>query len=116
MTTPTEPITEDPPVHPRRRRGKRSAERVILHDAFNAWLQQPQIEARYCLLTAAMREHELRERLRKLLPEPVPTEPPAVPQGLHGLQGIPVQEVTFTNPDHRSTRLEFLADATHYGA
>ena len=37
------------------------------------------------------------------------------------VSAIPVEEVTFTNPsvadatDHRSTRLEFLADCSTYG-
>lgn len=59
------------PLKPRTR-GKRTADRTILHNAFNAWLQQPQIEDRYSLLCAAMREHELKERLRKLLPDVAP--------------------------------------------
>jgi hypothetical protein len=113
MTTP-----EKSPPKARKRR-KKPPEEVHLFYCFTAWFHQPQIEARYRVLMEAMKERELKERLRKLLPEPPPL---AVPQGLHGLDGIPVQEVTFTNPsvtdatDHRSTRLEFLADANHYGA
>ena len=92
----------------------RSPEHERAYAAFNSWMRRPDHEGNRAALTTAMNEHELRDRLRRLFP--------SLPAPVAGLQGIPVQEVTFTNPsvadatEHRSTRLEFLADANHYGA
>ena len=97
-------------------RKKQSPERIHLQLCFNAWFQHPELEERHHALNAAMKDHEIRERLRRLLPAlPIPTEP-ANGTPLHGLDGLPPTDPDPANPCHRSTRIEFLADASHYGA
>lgn len=60
--------------------------------------------------------HKLSKGGSYRLPKVEPQWIVGVLPALHGLQGIPVQDITPANPEHRSTRLEFLADADHYGA
>ncbi len=90
----------------------RSPEHERAYAAFNSWMRRPDLADRYDDLRAAMNEHELKDRLRRLLPE----VRPLAERRVAGLQGLPVEEVTFANPNHRSTRLEFLADCSTYGA
>lgn len=67
-----------------------------LHAAMTTWLNSPGEAFATSLLRSAMDDYELRHRLRRLLPPPVEVPTP-------------------TNPEHRTTRLQFLADAKHYG-
>lgn len=55
---------------PLTQRKKKSPERLHLHHCFNLWARHPEIESRYGDLIAAMNEHELNVRLRRLLPFP----------------------------------------------
>jgi hypothetical protein len=84
---------------------KQTPEMQKLYAVFNPWARNPQPD-HYLRLIEAMKHYELVVRLKKAIPAPVP---------LAGLDGIPVEEPTFTNPEHRSTRLEFLADCSSYG-
>ena len=49
----------------------RSPEHERAYACFNNWMRRPDQEDRYADLIAAMNEHELKDRLRRLLP-PVP--------------------------------------------
>lgn len=82
-----------------------------LQALFRAWLVHPADERLSRELQTAMDDHELKERLRRLLP-PAETRTTKAPAAI---QAIPVEEITFTNPNHRTTHGEFLADADHYG-
>lgn len=68
MTATTDAVRHELPVPCKTRRRKKTPERAHLHHCFSAWAQHPELEDRYAALTAAMRGHELKERLRRLLP------------------------------------------------
>lgn len=68
------------------------------YTAFSNWMRTPDNKARLVAVYGAMNAYELKYRIQRALP------------------AIPVEEVTFDNPEHRSTRLEFLADCATYGA
>ena len=101
----------------------RSPEHERAYACFNSWMRRPDQEDRYADLIVALRDHELKDRLKKMLPEVVAakterlSEIPAPKRPLlHGLDGLPQWEFNPPNPEHRSTHLEFLADANRYGA
>lgn len=104
------------------RRGTKAAaapidpQRDRLHNIFRGWLQHPEIESLRDVLIAAMDEYELMARLRRLIPAAAASGPVTAPT--RAPLSIPVEDPTdsLTNPNHRSTRSEFLADADHYGA
>lgn len=79
-----------------------------LQGLFRSWVAHPDIESIREVLIEEMDHHELMTRLRRVL---TPSAAPAI-------QEIPVEDPgdALTNPDHRSTRSEFLADADYYGA
>lgn len=52
-----------------------SPERRRLHALFNKWARHPIAEGAYAALMAEMRDHELRERLRRLIPEGAASAP-----------------------------------------
>ena len=68
-----------------------------LQAALVAWLQAPGETHTEVNLKTAMQDYELKARLRRAIPIEDPGD-------------------ALTNPDHRSTRSEFIADADHYGA
>lgn len=83
--------------------------RANLRAIFAVWLKHPAEERFFRTLRQAMDAYELRERLMRAIQPSAQVSAQVSP--LH----IPVEEPTFTNPEHRTTRLEFLADADHYG-
>ena len=105
-------------------------ERDRLRRLFNAWLQHPDFGAGRAVLLAAMNEYELTERLRRVLPSPAPVPIPERVQAVQAEQAgvptfaplpfasIPVEDPggALTNPEHRFTLSEYLADADNYGA
>lgn len=88
-----------------------------LHFAFCEWLNYPGSAQNQETLRIAMADYELRSRLRRLIPKTPSVAPAALPSGVGpgSITGIPAEEVTFDNPDHRTTREEFLADCSTYG-
>jgi hypothetical protein len=82
------------------------------HVAVTAWLNNPSDSESTNALKSAMCMYELNFLLKKRLP-PLPLNTAQAPAGL---QGIAIEEPQFDNPEHRSTRLEFLADCKAYGA
>jgi hypothetical protein len=87
-----------------------------LHFAFCEWLNYPASAEAQETLRAAMADFELRSRLRRLIPKTAPVAPAASSSECDQRRtGIPVEDPAFTNPDHRTTRLEFLADCSTYG-
>ena len=81
-----------------------------VYGPLNAWLIEPTSVEAAERLQAALIDHEMRYRLKALLPW-VPSTRTDAPS----IGRIPCEEPSFTNPEHRTTRLEFLADADHYG-
>ncbi len=80
-------------------------EKRNLRACFDRWLRMTTEPRIIDSLKAAMTNYELTARLRETIPAPTPEVIPS----------IPVEDPTFTNPEHRTTRLEFLADCEHYG-
>jgi hypothetical protein len=80
------------------------------HDSMVAWLNNPDAENRR-ELQAQMSTYELNFLLRKRLP-PLP---PYTLDAPAGLQGLPLEEITFSNPEHRTTHGEFLSDCQTLG-
>ena len=76
---------------------------------FRSFLAHPTVESTREVLIEEMDRHELIARLRRVIP-PAATVAPIGP--------IPVEDPSddLTNPNHRSTRSEFLSDADQYGA
>ena len=54
-----------------------SPERVRLQAIFSGWSSHPYDEHRYRMLMEAMREHEIKQRLSKLLPDTQTNRPTA---------------------------------------
>jgi hypothetical protein len=88
---------------------KLEPEKHAVHMAWVSWLMWPTEPGPTERLRAAMVDFELRYRLRLLLPDACPstTPKPSI--------AIPAEEETFTNPEHRRTRNEFLSEAKAYG-
>lgn len=70
--------------------------------ALGTWLAAPWERFAGDMLNSALDDYELRRRLQVLIPRGTP-----IP--------IPVEDPIFTNPDHRTTRLEFLGDCSTHG-
>lgn len=60
-------VALSPIAHPNAR-PKQSPEHARLYHFFNAWIKHPTEEQHYGELMDAMRDHELKDRLRKVLP------------------------------------------------
>jgi hypothetical protein len=96
-----------------KRKREANPERQAVHAALTHWLTYPMRESSNAQLRAALSDYEVNARLRDLLPVVVNTT--ETPTAIHGAPSLPIEEVTFTNPAHRSTRLEFLADCSTHG-
>lgn len=81
-------------------------EKQAVHAALGNWLAFPTEASAATRLRVAMVDYEVRHRLRAILPDVA--SPQALPT-------IPLEETSFTNPEHRTTRTEFLSDAKTYG-
>jgi hypothetical protein len=81
------------------------------HDAMTAWLNNPSNTENARDLRSQMDLYEMNFLLRKRLP-------PLPPHTIHapaGLEGLPIEEITFANPEHRTTHGEFLSDCQTLG-
>lgn len=92
------PVGPAPPLH------------TAAHRALTLWMSRPantSIDGLHFLLV----DIELRYRLMDVL-----RSSDLQRETETAMRSIPVEEVTFSNPEHRTTVLEFKADATRYGA
>ena len=126
-----------PPVGPRRRDclgRSRGYHEVALRNALSWLIDNPFSPTAQEGLMRAGRDYELIERLRLVIPSdegtevpvqpplPVPTEQAATAEQVQSPLSIPDGDSSFidnaenSNPEHRTTRLEFLADAAYYRA
>jgi len=92
-------------------------QRQALHGALSEWMSRPTTPECITRLQSALTDYELRHRIQAALPyytapladRAAPTTAPS------GTPSLPVEEVTFSNPDHRTTRLEFLSACAAHG-
>lgn len=90
-----------------KRGASRDPRKQAVRHAMERWLKFPTEERLRASLLRAINHYELVARCQRAIPE-------AEPQRVEPTE-IPVEEITFTNPNHRTTREEFLADCSTYG-